>query len=140
MKKMVDEGVFVPMTDEEIVVEIRLLVSCLDEIRSFFSCGDYSPNLVMQVNGYLDRDKVKMLGELDKFLSLTPEQKKVFSLIRRSNSMNYPVDVVLDEKVMKEVLPEVEKLERGDPDGFNRYIETLMSYMIPQPQTDGEWD
>jgi len=31
-------------------------------------------------------------------------------------------------------------LERGDPDGFNRYIETLMSYMIPQPQTDEEWD
>jgi hypothetical protein len=81
-----------------------------------------------------------MLSELDKFLSLTPEQKKVYSLIRRSNSMNYPVEMVLDEKVMKEVLPEIEKLERGNPDGFNRYIETLMSYMIPQPQTDEEWD
>jgi radical SAM superfamily enzyme len=140
MKKLVDDGTFVPMTDEEIVVEIRLLVSCLDEIHSYFSCGDYSPNLVMQVNGYLDQKKAAMLNELDKFLSLTPEQKKVYSLIRRSNSMNYPVDIVLDEKVMKEVLPEIEKLERGDPDGFNRYIETLMSYMIPQPQTDGEWD
>ena len=140
MKKMVDEGTFLPMTDEEIVAEIRLLVSCLDEIHSYFSCGDYSPNLVMQVNGYLDQKKANMLNELDKFLSLKPEQKKVFSLIRRSNSMNYPVDVVLDEKVMKEVLPEIEKLERGNPDGFNRYIVTLMSYMIPQPQTDGEWD
>jgi radical SAM superfamily enzyme YgiQ (UPF0313 family) len=140
LKKLVDAGTFVLMTDEEIVAEIRLLVSCLDEIHSYFSCGDYSPNLVMQVNGYLDQKKAAMLDELDKFLSLTPEQKKVFSLIRRSNSMNYPVDIVLDEKVMKEVLPEIEKLERGDPDGFNRYIETLMSYMIPQPQTDGEWD
>jgi radical SAM superfamily enzyme len=140
MKKMVDEGAFVPMTDEEIVAEIRLLVSCLDEIHSYFSCGDYSPNLLMQVNGYLDQKKAGMLSELDKFLSLTPEQKKVYSLIRRSNSMNYPLEIVLDEKVMKEVLPEIEKLERGDPDGFNRYIETLMSYMIPQPQTDEEWD
>ena len=140
LKKLVDAGTFVPMTDEEIVAEIRLLVSCLDEIHSYFSCGDYSPNLVMQVNGYLDQKKASMLSELDKFLSLTPEQKKAFSLIRRSNSMNCPVDIVLDEKVMREVLPEIEKLERGDPDGFNRYIETLMSYMIPQPQTDGEWD
>jgi hypothetical protein len=41
---------------------------------------------------------------------------------------------------MKEVLPEIEKLERGDPAGFNRYIETLMSYMIPQPQTDEDWN
>jgi hypothetical protein len=139
MKKMLDEGSFLSMTDEEIVSEIRLLVSCLDEIHSYFSCGDYSPNLVMQVNGYLDQKKAEMLGELDKFLSLTPEQKKVYSLIRRSSSMNYPVEIVLDEKVMKEVLPAIEKLKRGDPDGFNRYIETLMSYMIPQPQTGGEW-
>jgi len=140
MKRMVEEGAFVPMTDEEIVAEIRLLVSCLDEMHSFFSCGDYSPNLLMEVNGRLDEKKPHMLREIDKFLSLTPEQKKVYSLIRRSSSMNYPVDIVLDERVMKEVLPKVEKLEQGEPDGFNRYIETLMSYMIPQPQTDGEWD
>jgi hypothetical protein len=54
--------------------------------------------------------------------------------------MNYPIDVVLDEKVMRQVLPEIEKLERGDPEGFNGYIDTLMSYMIPQPQTDKDWD
>ncbi len=41
---------------------------------------------------------------------------------------------------MKKILPEIEKLEQGDPDGFNRYIDTLMSYMIPQPQTDKGWD
>jgi len=57
MKKMVEEGTFVPMTDEEIVVEIRLLVSCLDRIHSYFSCGDYSPNLLMEVNGYLENRK-----------------------------------------------------------------------------------
>lgn len=140
MKKMVDEGTFVLMTDEEIVAEIRLLVSCLGGIHSYFSCGDYSPNLLMEVNGYLDEKKAEMLKELDKFLALTPEQKKAYSLIRRYSSMNYPLDIVLDEKVMKQVLPEIEKLERGDPDGFNRYIDTLMSYMIPQPQTDEAWD
>jgi radical SAM superfamily enzyme len=140
MKRMVDEGTFAPMTDEEIVAEIRLLVSCLGEIHSYFICGDYSPNLLMEVNGYLDEKKSDMLSELDKFLSLTAEQKKVYSLIRRSNAVNYPVDIVFDERVMKQVLPEVERLEKGQPNGFNRYIEMLMAYMIPQPQTDGEWD
>jgi hypothetical protein len=140
MKTMLDAGTFMPMTDEEVVAEIRLLVSCLDEIHSYFSCGDYSPNLLMEVNGYLDEKKADMLEALDKFLSLTPEQKKAYSLIRRTSPMNYPVDIVLDENVMKQVLPEIEKLEEGDPDGFNRYIETLMSYMIPQPQTDEDWN
>ena len=137
---LIAAGTHRPMTDEEIVAEIRIFVSCLDEIHSYFSCGDYSPNLLMEVNGYLDEKKPTMLSELGKFLSLTPEQKKVYSLIRRSNSRNYPVDLVFDERVMKQVLPEIEKLERDELDGFNRYIETLMSYMIPQPQTDEEWD
>jgi len=140
MRKMVDEGTFVPMSDEEIVAEIRLLVASLDEIHSYFSCGDYSPNLLMEVNGYLDESKDGMLAELDRFLALTPEQKKVYSLIRRTSSMNHPVEVVQDEKVVKDVLPEIQKLEQGHPGGFDRYIERLMSCMIPQPRTQGAWD
>jgi len=81
-----------------------------------------------------------MLRELDEFLSLTPEQKKVYSLIRRTNARNYPVNIVFDQSVMQQVLPEVERLERDGPDGFNCYIERLMSYMLPQPQTDEEWN
>jgi len=42
MQKWIDEGTFVPMTDDEIVSEIRLLVSCLEEMHSYFSCGDFS--------------------------------------------------------------------------------------------------
>jgi radical SAM superfamily enzyme len=139
MMKMVDASTFLPMTDEEIVFEIRLLVSCLDEIHSYLSCGDYSPNLLMGVNGYLDQEKTAMLTELDKFLSLTPEQKKAYILIRRTHSMNYRVDIIFDETVMEKVRPEIEKLEKAGPDGFTRYIEKLMAYMIPQPQTDQEW-
>ena len=140
MMKMVEAGTFQPMTDEAIVVEIRLFVSCLDKIHSYLSCGDYSPNLLMGVNGYLDQEKIAMLTELDKFLSLTSEQKKAYILIRRTHSTNYPIDLVLDETVMEKVRPEIEKLEKAGPDGFNRYIETLMAYMIPQPQTDQDWD
>ncbi|MDD5206442.1 MAG: radical SAM protein [Desulfobacterales bacterium] len=139
MMKMVEEGSFKPMTDEEIVREIRLLVSCLDPIHSYFSCGDYGPNLLMQMNGRLDQRKDAMLAELDKFISLTQEQKKVYAYIRRSSSMNYPVEVVFDPSVMKKILSEIEKLERDRVDGFNRYIADCMACMIPQPQTDN-WE
>jgi radical SAM superfamily enzyme len=139
MMKLVEQGSFIPMTDEEIVAEIRLLVSSLDPIHSYFSCGDYGPNLLMLVNGKLEERKDAMLAELDKFLSLTPEQKKVYSYLRRSSSMNYPVEVVLNESVMKKVLPEIQRLERKGSDGFDRHIADLMACMIPQPQTD-HWD
>jgi len=139
MQKMVKDGTLVPMTDEEMVAEIRLLVSSLDEMHSYFSCGDYGPNLLMQVDGYLDEKKAFMLGELDRYLALTPEQKRAYSLIRRSSSMYYPLDIVYDKEVMQKVLPEIEKLENGHEGGFDGYIATLMSYMIPQPQT-GVWE
>jgi radical SAM superfamily enzyme YgiQ (UPF0313 family) len=139
MHKMVQEGTFTPMTDEEIVLEIRLLVANLDEMRSYFSCGDYGPNLLMQIDGYLDEKKAYMLSELDKYLALTSEQKKIYSLIRRSSFVHYPLEIVYNEEVIKKVLPEIERLEMGDAEGFNRHIATLMSYTIPQPQTDEEW-
>jgi radical SAM superfamily enzyme len=139
MMKMVEQGSFIPMSDEEMVGEIRLLISCLDLIPSYFSCGDYGPNLLMQVNGRLDEKKGDMLAEVDKFLSLTAEQKKVYSYLRRTSSMNYPVEIVLDQSVMKRMLPEIQKLERNGSEGFDRYIADLMACMIPQPQTD-HWD
>jgi wyosine [tRNA(Phe)-imidazoG37] synthetase (radical SAM superfamily) len=138
MRKLVEDGTFVNMNDAEIVSEIRLLVENLDEMHSYFSCGDFSLNLLMQVDGYLDEKKAYMLSELDKFLALTPEQQKAYALIRRSSYMQYPIEAVQNEELMRKILPEIEKLEKDDPEGFHKYIETLKSYQLPQPQTD-EW-
>jgi radical SAM superfamily enzyme len=139
MREMVEEGTFVPMSDEEIAAEIRLLVSRLAEVHSYLSCGDYSPNLLMEVNGYLDERKAAMLAELDRFLALTPEQKKAYSLIRRTRPVPYPLDLVVDEQVLNDLLPEIARLERSHPGGFDCYIQQLMSRMLPQPRTDEVW-
>ena len=136
MRKMVEEGTFVPMTDVEIVEEIRLLVSCFDKIHSYFSCADFSLNLLMQVDGYLDVKKDWMLEELDRYLALTEIQKKAYSLLRRSTYMQYPIDAVHNEGLMKQIVPEIERLEKSGNDGFNKYIQLLMSYQLPQPQTE----
>jgi radical SAM superfamily enzyme len=136
MRKMVEEGTFVPLTDVEIVEEIRLLVSCFDKIHSYFSCADFSLNLLMQVDGYLDVKKDWMLEELDRYLALTEMQKKAYSLLRRSTYMQYPIDAVHNEGLMKQIVPEIERLEKSGNDGFNKYIQLLMSYQLPQPQTE----
>jgi len=136
MQKWVGEGTFVPMTDDEIVGEIRFLVSRLEEMHSYISCGDFSLNLLMQVDGYLNEKKGAMLAELDKFLSLTKKQKQVYSLLRRASFIAYLVDIVYDQEVMDQVLPEVERLENSGEDGFNKYIQLLMSHQLPQLQTE----
>jgi len=137
MQRMVEEGTFVPMTDVEIVGEIRLLVDHLDKMHSYFSCNDFSLNLLMEVDGFLDEKKDLMLRELDAFLALSERQKRVYILLQRSGYYRYPLSVVEDEAVLNRVVPEIEKLEK-EGGGFDRYIDVLKSYQLPQPQTD-DW-
>jgi len=138
MQRMVEEGTFVPMNDEETIGEIRLLVDHLDKMHSYFSCNDFSLNLLMQVDGFLDEKKDLMLRELDAFLALSERQKQVYILLQRSGYYHYPLSVVNDQAVMNQVVPEIERLEKEGKDGFDRYIDVLKSYQLPQPQTD-DW-
>lgn len=138
MQRMVEEGTFVPMNDEETIGEIRLLVDHLDKMHSYFSCNDFSLNLLMQVDGFLDEKKDAMLKELDAFLALSERQKQAYILLQRSGYYRYPLSVVNDQTVMNQVMPEIERLEKEGKDGFDRYIDVLKSYQLPQPQTD-DW-
>jgi len=139
MQKMVQDGSFIPMTDEETVSEIRLLVKHLDEMHSYFSCNDFSLNLLMHVDGFLDEKKAFMLKELDMFLGLSKRQKQIYTLLQRSGYYRYPMDVVNDERVLKQVIPEIEKLEAEGDAAFDKYIDVLKSYQLPQPQTE-DWN
>jgi radical SAM superfamily enzyme len=137
MQKMVREGTFVPLTDDEIVAEIRLLVNHLDSMRSYFSCNDFSLNLLMQVDGFLNEKKEYMLKELDAFLSMTKRQRQVYTLLHYAGYSRYPLNVVYDQNVLDQVVPEIEKLEgSGGEHGFEEYIWMLKTYQLPQPQTD----
>ncbi len=138
MQRMVEEGTFVPMNDEETIGEIRLLVDHLDKMHSYFSCNDFSLNLLMQVDGFLDEKKDLMLRELDAFLGLSERQKQVYILLQRSGYYRYPLSVVNDQAVLNQVVPEIERLEKEGKGGFDRYIDVLKSYQLPQPQTD-DW-
>ena len=136
IQKMIDQGDFEPMNDEEVVEEIRLLLENLAEMPAYFRCGDFSLNLLMQVDGRLDQDKTEMIQKIDQYLSLSREQKQAFSLIQRSYPRETPLDVVQDKDIVEKIGRDVKNLEARETDGFNNYIRKLMTYQLPQPQTD----
>ncbi len=135
LQKMAEAGTFQLMTDEEVVKEIRLFLELLNEMPSHFRCNDFSLNLLMQVDGRLDRDKKEMLRVIDQYLAMTKEQKQAYSLIHRSYPQETPLAVVLDKKILTKTRKDIEALESQQEDGFNKYIRRLMSYQLPQPQT-----
>jgi radical SAM superfamily enzyme len=136
LQRMVEEGTFEPMTDAEIVAEIGMLLEHLDEMPAHFRCGDFSLNLLMQVDGRLDKDKQTMMAEIRKFLNLDPLQQQAFSLIQRSYPVMLPLDAVEDPHVMEKTKKEIQRLEESSPDGFNKTIRALMVRQLPPPPSD----
>ena len=136
LQRMVEEGTFDPMSDEEVVAEIRLLLEHLEEMPTHFRCGDFSLNLLMQVDGRLDTRKETMISELDRYLSMTKEQKQAYSLLQRTYPGMRSLDVIQDEKVTERLRKDIETLEEQGEDGFNKHIRMLMTYQLPQPQTE----
>jgi len=137
LRKMVEEGTFVPMNDEEIVAEIRLLVEHLHEMPSHFRCGDFSLNLLMQIDGPLNTHRGAMIEELDRFLAMPREHKEAYSLLQRSYPGVRSLNVLQDENLMERLMQDIKKLEKEEG-GFNNHIRTLMSYQLPQLPT-GCW-
>jgi radical SAM superfamily enzyme YgiQ (UPF0313 family) len=127
MQKMVEDGTFLPMTDEEVIRETRLLLEHLNTMHSYFFCGDHGLNLLMNVNGYLDADREQMLKDIDDYLSLSKEQKQAYSLLKRSSYANLPIDVVRDENTMKRVGPELERIDKTEKGGIDGYLFRLLS-------------
>jgi hypothetical protein len=78
-----------------------------------------------------------MLQEMDAYLSLSKRQKQAYSLLHRSGHYFQNLDdLVRDKRALDHISGEIEKLERNGKDAFNDYIHHLMSYQLPQPQTD----
>jgi len=77
----VKDGKFVRATDEEIVAEEKLLIENLD-CRSYF-ISDHITNLLQEIEGQLPEDKDKMLAVIDRFQSLSAEERQNFRLGRR---------------------------------------------------------
>ncbi len=81
----VESGEFILSTDDEIVVEERLLVEKLDGIQSTF-VSDHILNLLEEVEGRFPEEKEKMLAVIDRYLGLAEEEKFNFRLGRRTGT------------------------------------------------------
>jgi hypothetical protein len=77
----VKSGQFIRATDEEIVAEEKLLIENLD-CKSYF-ISDHITNLLQEIEGQLPEDKDKMLAVIDRFQSLSAEERQNFRLGRR---------------------------------------------------------
>lgn len=78
----VQNGTFVPLSDDETVAEIRLFIEHLEGIRSTLT-SDHIANLLENVEGTFPEDKPRMLAVIDEYLKLPEDERLLFRLGRR---------------------------------------------------------
>ncbi|MCX6908551.1 MAG: radical SAM protein [Verrucomicrobia bacterium] len=82
LHRMMTEGRWVPLTEDEKVREIRACLERLDGITSTVQ-SDHIMNLLEDVAGRLPGDKQRMLEPIDRFLSMSPSDREAFIVGRR---------------------------------------------------------
>ncbi len=86
LREDVEAGRFIPLTDDETVQEIRLLVDSLEGIHSILT-SDHIMNLLEDVTGRLPEDKDAMIGVIDRYLAMPSQDKLLFRLGRRGGAL-----------------------------------------------------
>ena len=128
LHEKIKKGTFIPLTDDEVVEEERLLVEQLDGITSTF-VSDHVLNLLEEVGGTFPEEKSKMLSVIDRYLALSPEKKINFRLGRRGG-LYRSLDDLLSEERHKQVQTALERIETERPGAVEQVISDLMESFI----------
>ncbi|MFH1486342.1 MAG: radical SAM protein [Chloroflexota bacterium] len=115
-------GDFEPLTEDEVVAEIGLLVSNLD-CESYLA-SDQMSNLLGEVEGRLPEDKERILGIIGAYQSMSPTERLAFRFQRRLHSY-LAVYGDLQGEMEAKVQQAYEALRREEPES-----ETLVNQTI----------
>jgi radical SAM superfamily enzyme YgiQ (UPF0313 family) len=124
----IEKGEFIPLNDDEIVEEERLLVEHLEGITSTF-VSDHILNLLQEVEGKLPEEKEKMLKLIDHYLALPTEEKNNFRLGRRAGVYQSVEDLSKPE-LRNQVERALQQIESGRPGGIEKVLSDLMESFI----------
>lgn len=124
----IEDGDFILLNDDEIISEERLLIENLEGITSIFK-SDHILNLLEEVEGKLPEDKGEMLSVIDRYLSLSEEEKRNFKLGRRAGLYRSLKDLT-NPSLRSEVDRALRKIDHNDPKGLERVLSELTDAYI----------
>jgi len=115
LHRMMAEGKWTPLTEEEKVCEIR---TCLERLNGITSTvqSDHVMNLLEDVAGTLPGDRQRMLETIDHFLNMNPTEREAFIVGRRIGRYRYVSDYVPShevEMVRRDLVSEFGTVEQG---------------------------
>ena len=123
----IENGNFIRAADEKILEEERLFIEHLECHSNYVS--DHITNLLQEIEGKLSEDKEKMLATIDRFQSLSPEDRLNFRVGRRVNIYS-ELDDLYDSHKHQAVEQVVHRLSHGSNEVDEETIHRLTGRFI----------
>lgn len=124
----VESGDFIIPHEEDILKEERLLLENLSGITSFIK-SDHILNLLEEVDGKLPEDKERLIGVIDRYLSLSEEKRLVFRFGRRAGIYRY-LDDLNDELTYYRLKKNIREIEDREPGSIEKTLSLLLENYI----------
>jgi len=122
------QGEFHPIGDEEILKEIRLFIEHLDGIESRI-VSDHILNLLEELEGKLPEDKEKFLGIIDRYFSMSEEDRLIFRLGRR-RGIYRSLDDLSEQGTYLQLRQAVERYQLEEPGKLDRDLDRIRQNFI----------
>jgi len=126
--RKVEEGDFVLASEEEIVVEERLMIERLEGIESYIK-SDHALNLLEEIDGKLPETKAEILSVIDRFLSLPEEERLIFRFGRRAGIYR-TLDDLKDDLTYFRIKKTIREMEAKEAGSVERTISVLLENYI----------
>jgi histone acetyltransferase (RNA polymerase elongator complex component) len=126
--ELVLAGTFQPLSDDETVEEIRLMIDHLEGITGTIT-SDHIMNLLEDISGTLPQDKGRMLAGLDAYLFLPEEERLIYRFGRRGGVYRSVRDM-RDLVVRKKVEKALEEVRKSHPEGIESFLNELVNQYI----------
>lgn len=106
------EGRFIPLSDDDTVREIGLLLQALEHISSTLT-SDHIMNLLPEVEGSFPGDKDRILAVIEQYLSLSEDDRLLYRLGRRAAAIQGLAD--FEDTTLRHRLEAARRELQADP-------------------------
>jgi len=120
-----ETGEFKPLTDDQVVEEIKLFLECLDSSVTSTLTSDHIMNLLEEVTGTLPGDKGHMLEVIKKYQALPDLDRLIYRIGRRAGAYSSTDDLYRNRATYEKIRALIPELTARGPDELERFINDM---------------
>jgi hypothetical protein len=125
-----ETGEFKPLTDDQVVEEIKLFLECLDGSVTSTLTSDHIMNLLEEVRGTLPGDKDRMLEVIKKYQALPDLDRLIYRIGRRAGAYSSTDDLYRNRATYEKIKGLMPELSARGPDEIERFVNDMADQYV----------